>query len=68
VSTAKNIQIMERKRGKWYCYFCGEEITSLDRKHYEKCELDDVDITEGEHESVEIVSFKFRWKNKKEGK
>ncbi len=66
MSHVQNVQIMLRKQGKWYCYFCGEEITSLDKKHYERCELKDVDFTDEGHTTSETVSFTFKWRPKKD--
>ena len=70
MSTTQNVQIMLMKRGKWYCYFCGEEITSLDKKHYERCEIKDVNFKDKGSTTLEVVTFifkwKFKWKSKKE--
>ena len=72
IKNSKNVQIMYRKKGKWYCYFCGEEIKSLeDNNHWERAESVDVDIDTIDLDSqLETVTFtfvsKFK-KNKKKG-
>ena len=67
MSNSRIVQLMFKKRGKWYCYFCGEEIKSLkDNGHWERCESYDVDIgfDEGDDSQLERVTFKFRYRSK----
>ena len=59
------IQIMRQKKGKWYCYFCDEEIKSLENNHhYEIATLKDVDFKDVRNITEELITIGLKWKTR----